>query len=166
MAEVFLLRPSLVTRPLMRMLGVHRARCIKVSVRLLRLGHYVEHAVNILHEALVAVSLQRVACALDGLIHVGVVKRQTSHLVRLAWIGSLLKVGVSSGLLALAEGEGYGHVAACLETLSPERVSNLHLCKLHGSDGIAVAILLLRTGWHQYGSHDSSDNEFLHYLLL
>ena len=164
MAEVFLLRPSLVARPLVGVLGVHRARCIKVAVRFLSLSHNVEHAVDILHETLVAVCLQRVACALDSLIHVGVVERQSAHLVRLARFGGLLKVGVSSCLLAFAESERYGHVAACLESLSPKRVSNLHLGKFHGSDRIAVATLLLCIGWHQHGSHDSSDNEFLHYL--
>ena len=69
----------------------------------------------------------------------------------------MLKVLVASRLLAFAEGEWYGDLAAGFEPLSPEAVgSHLHGGERHGSDRIAAeSLLCLRGQQHDYGGSES-----------
>ena len=66
--------PAFASRPGMRVLRIHRAGGVKISVRLLGRGHNVQHAVDITLEFLVRIGLQDVAGTLDGLVDVGVVE--------------------------------------------------------------------------------------------
>jgi len=114
MAQVFFLAPSLVARPVMRVLGVLCTCGVEIAVGFLRLTDDVEHRVDIVLHLLVGVGLQDIARALDGLVRVGVVERQRHefrHVVALARMSGALKVLVSALALAFAESQGNGHFA-------------------------------------------------------
>lgn len=131
------------------MVGVHRAGGVEVSVGLLRRGHDHEHAVDVALELLVGICLEEVARTLDSLVDVGVVERISRDLVVGTGVRRHLEVAVTARLLALREGKGYGHLAAGLETLPPERVGHLDRGEGYGRYGISrrgVVMLTLRVG--------------------
>ena len=142
MAQFLHLLPPLAPGPLVRVLGVHRAGSIEVTVRLLGRGHDFQHAVDIGFQLLVGIGLQQVARPLDGLVHVRIVERQASHLVALARMGGLDEVLIPSRLLALAERQRYRHLTAGLQPLSPETVGHPHGSERDGRERIAVGQVL------------------------
>ena len=126
MAEVLYKLPTLCTSPLVRMLRVHCTACVEVSVRLLSCLHDNENAVDVSLKLLVRISLEKVACTLDSLVNVSVVECKTAYLIRVAWVGCLYEVLVTTCLLTLAESERNCCLTACLEALAPECISNLY----------------------------------------
>ena len=136
-AQLLDLLPALGARPLVRMVGVHRAGGVEVSVGLLRRGHDHQHAVDVALELLVGICLEEVARTLDSLVDVGVVERISRDLVVGTGVRRHLEVAVAARLLALREGKGYGHLAAGLETLPPERVGHLDRGEWYGRYGIS-----------------------------
>ena len=149
-AEVLYLTPSCGACPVVGLLGVLRACRVEVSVGLLGRGYYAQYTVDIEFQLLIGVGLQDVAGSLDGLVGVGIVKREATpvHLEELSGILHALRgigeVGVSSLALALAEGQGNGHLAARLEALSPKTVI-LYFYRSEGyrGDGISSRLFSL-----------------------
>ena len=151
-AEVFLFLPTLLARPCVWMLGIDGAGGVEIAVRLLRSANDVEHAVNVSLELLVGIGLKDVAGTLDGLIHVGVVKRESHKLSHVPFrclqscmarmlerVSSHVEVLIAVFALTLRESKGHGHLAGSLETCAPERVlRHLHTCERHLRIGIAV----------------------------
>ena len=141
MAQVILLRPTLVACPVVRVLGVHGTCRVEVAVRFLSLGDDVQHTVYVGLQTLVGVGLEYVTGSLDGLVGVRVIEgvgHDFRHIVRIAGLCCPLEVLVSSLALALAEGQWYGHLAAGLEALSPE-TGGIYLDggEGNGCDGVA-----------------------------
>ena len=113
----------------MRMGGVHGAGGVEIAVGLLCGCHYIQHAVNICFQLLVRIGLQQVAGTLDGLIDIGVIKRELGGAIIAAVVaacglghlgGGVLEVGVSVSLLTLAECQRDGHLAALADAVTPE----------------------------------------------
>ena len=63
------------------MLRVHCTACVEISVRLLGCCNDNENAVDVSLELRIRISLEKVACTLDGLVNVSVVECETSNLV-------------------------------------------------------------------------------------
>ena len=131
MAQFLHFLPTFSTCPFVGVAGIHRAGGVEVTVRLLRGGHKLQHAVDIRLQLLVGVSLQQITCPFDGLIHVRVVKRQASHFVFLAGMGRFDEVLITPGLLAFAESQRDCHFSARLEPLPPKPVGHLHRSERH-----------------------------------
>ena len=95
-ASLLNLFPSLQSHPCVRMCRVHGACRVQVAVGFLGGRHDGQHAVNVLFGALVGECLEQVARSLDGLVNVGVVKGEAAYAERVARVGRLDEVGVSS----------------------------------------------------------------------
>ncbi len=128
------------------MFGVHRAACVEVAVGLLGCGHDHEHAVDIVFKLLVGIGLQQVACALDCLVDIGVVKCKAANLYCVAGVGCVDEVLIATRFLTLAECEGNSHLTACFKALAPEIVGHFHRSEWHGVDGVSVRLLFWRLG--------------------
>ena len=72
--------PALLATPLVGMFRVDGAGGIEVAVGLLGSRHHVEHGVDISFQFLVRVGLEHIACALDGLVYIGIVEREAHEL--------------------------------------------------------------------------------------
>ena len=146
MAAALLGTPAGWARPVMRMGGVHGAGGVEIAVWFLRGCHYIQHTVNICFQLLVRIGLQQVAGTLDGLIDIGVIKRELGGAVVAAVVaacglghlgGGVLKVGVSVSLLTLAECQRDGNLAALAYAVTPECIGcHLDLCKRYVTYGI------------------------------
>ena len=116
MAQHFYLAPAGSTRPTVRMFRIDGTSGIEISVWLLRSTHHIEHTVDIGLHLLVGIGLQDIAGSLDGLIDIGIIKREAHKLAHvpllgietgmsrmLQGIGSHLEILVAVLTLALAE---------------------------------------------------------------
>ena len=143
-AQVFLLHPTLVASPVVRVGRVLRTGGIEVAVGLLCRRDDVDDRVAVGLQLLVRIGLQDIGGTLDGLVGVGIVEG-IAHAVDLEHLrgvlqvlGGILEVLVAPLALALRESQGDGHVATGLKALSPERAGrHLHCRERHGRDGIA-----------------------------
>ena len=142
------------------MLRIDGAGGVEIAVRLLCSSNDVEHAVNVSLELLVGISLKDVAGTLNGLVYVGVVKRESHKLSHVPFrclqscmarmlerVGSHIEVLIAVFALTLRESKGYGHLAGSLEACAPERVlCHLNTCERHLCVGIAVGHHLWSVG--------------------
>lgn len=138
MAEVLHHLPTLRACPFVRMFRVHSARCVEIAVGFLSGSHNYEHTVYIVLQFLVGISLEKIACALDSLVDVGIVKSETTYVYRIARMGCVDEISVSSCLLAFTESEGYCHFATRLQALSPEIIGDFHRGEGHRINRIAM----------------------------
>ena len=144
--QVLFLHPACGACPIVGVLGVHRASGIEIAIGLLCRSHDGEHRVDVGLQFLVGVGLQEVACALNGLIHIGIVEGISFHLhlacvLALQLAGSNLKVLVASLALALRESQGDGHVATRLQALPPKRaLLDVYARERHRRDGVALGV--------------------------
>ena len=142
-AQLLVVHPALVARPLVRMLGVHRPGRVQVAVRLLGLRHDGDDAVDIRLQFLVRIGLEHVGGAFDGLIDVRVVEGVPLHLQPQVHRGVQLPRGhlevlVPALALALGERQRDGDLAGRLQALPPEGIrGHLHAREGDGVDGIA-----------------------------
>ena len=126
--------------------GVHGAGGIEIAVGLLCCGHYIQHAVYVGFQFLVRIGLQQVAGTLNGLIDIGVIKRELGGAVVAAVVsagslghlgGGMLKVGVAVSLLTLAECQRDGYLAALAYAVTPECIGcHLDLSERYVTYGI------------------------------
>ena len=144
MAEHLDAFPAFRTGPLVRVLRVHCAAGIKVTVGFLSRSHDYKHAVDVFVEFLVGIRLHQVACAFNRFVDVGIVKRKSAHFNSVARMGGFYEIIVSAGFLTFAECQGNRYVATCLQPLSPEIVGNFNRRKRNLSDRIAVVGLCFR----------------------
>ena len=174
MAEVLHLTPACGACPVVRFLGVLCACRVEVSIGLLCRCNDTQYTIDIEFQLLVGVGLQDVAGSLDGLVGVGVIKRESSavYLEELGRVlhalGSVGEVGISPLALALAESQRYGHLTACLEALAPEAfVLNLYRSEGHGGDGVTPSLFsFFRASREGYNRCQCSKNDFLHDVII
>ena len=143
----------------MWMLRIHRAGGIQIPVRLLRLGHDVQHAIDITLQLLVGISLQQIAGSLNGLIHIGVIERKSPYGKGVARMLRSYEVLIASGFLTLAESQRNGHVTASVQTLFPKASAYMSCGKGHRSNGVSGLILCLQAN-AQHGTHTSNKHGF------
>ena len=130
------------------LLGVDRARGVKITVRLLRVGDLVDQAVEVGVELRVRMNAERVGGSLDDLVQVTVVERVARRLSvpeRLAAQrgGGALEVADAAGLLALGEGERDRDGPVGFDAGRPECVAQMHGGEGHRLDGIVPRRFLL-----------------------
>ena len=134
--------PPVLTSPAMRMVGIDGAGSIEITIRLLSCSHDIQYRVDIVLQTLVRIGLQHIAGPFDGLIHIGIIKRETHELSHiplgcfqsrmsrmLQGIGSHLEVLVTMLTLAFAERQRDGHLTGSLDTLSPEGIRHDLYCR-------------------------------------
>ena len=128
-AQVFYQFPTLGTCPFVWLLGVHGTAGVQVTVRFLSGSNNYQHAVDVLHQLLVGISLQQIAGPLDGFVNISIIERVSAYHIIITWIGSFYKVFVTSSLFTFTECKRDGYFTACLETLSPESICYFYRCK-------------------------------------
>ena len=144
MRQVFLLHPTAITSPVVRVGRILCTSSIQVTVGLLGRRDDVYHRVTIGFQLLIGICLEDVGSTLERLVGVGIVER-IPHAIDLKNLrgvsqvgGSIFKVLVAALALTLREGERNGSVAAGFEPLTPERARrHLDGGEGHGSDGVA-----------------------------
>ena len=146
-AELLILHPAAVARPLVRMFRIHGPGRVQVTVRLLRRGDDHEDAVDIGLQLLVRIGLEHVGGAFDGLIDVRVVEGIALDLVAEVHGGMHLllrlhEVLVAAFALALGESQRDRHFPGGLEALSPEGIRR----DLHAGEGNRVDGITARSG--------------------
>ena len=138
------------------MLGVHGAGGVEVTVRFLCRSYDGQYAVYVGFQLFVGIGLEQVTGSFDGLVHVGVVKRATLHLVAVAGVSSFDKVIVTSRFLAFAESKWNGDFAIGLKPLCPKSVGYLDGSEGYGRVWVAVLDLLcLYVSWQEATYHGS-----------
>ena len=154
MTQHLLLRPSCLSRPAVRLVRVDGAGGIEIAVRLLCSSHDGYHTVDIAFQSLVGVSLEHIACTLNGLIHIGIIEAEAherGHVIRfglqsgmtrmLQCISSLGEVAVPILCLTFAKGKWNSHLSCCLYPVSPKGGWG----HFHGSEGyLTVRIAVTR----------------------
>ena len=155
--------PTLGPSPFVRMLGIHGARSVEIAVRLLRCSHNNQHAVDVGVEFRVGIGLHKVRCTLDCLVHIGVVERQTAYGDSVGRMCGLDEIIVTPRLLAFAESQGDGDVAARLEPLAPEIVGHFHRRERHLPYRIA-SVGLGRSETRQKEGRRQRRKEFFHVM--
>ena len=109
-AQVFLLYPSAVTSPVVRVGGVLSAGGVEVAIGLLGAADDINYGIDISPQLLVGIGLKDVAGTLDGFVGVGVVEgvAYAVHLEHLRGVFQVLpgivEVLVAAFALALREG--------------------------------------------------------------
>ena len=121
-AQLLHLFPAFAACPLVRMLGVHGAGGVQVAVGFLCSSHYHQYAVDVLFQFLVWIGLQQITGSFDGFVYVSIVKREASHFIVLAGMGSHFKVLVAAVFFAFAESQWDGYFTACFQALSPKGI--------------------------------------------
>ena len=130
----------------MRVPGIHLAGGIEIAVRLLGCRDQHQHAVDIGLQRRVGIGLQEVAGALDRLVDVGVVERESAHVVRGIGPRGAHEIVVAPGLLAFAESERDGHFAAGLQARAPEGVGDFDFGERDLADRVTGLRRLLPAG--------------------
>ncbi len=74
MAQLLNFLPTFCAGPIVGMQGIHRAACVKISVRFLGGSHNGEHTVDITLKFLVGIGLQEIACTFDCLIYIRIIE--------------------------------------------------------------------------------------------
>ena len=141
MAQLFHLFPPLHASPRVRMPRVHRACRVEIAVRLLRLGHDIEHTVDVSLKPFVGEALQHIARTLDGFVDIGIVEGELHELVHhiiVARMSGLHEVFVAMFRLALAERQRNRHLLHCFQSFAEERTGReFHACEGHLPVGVA-----------------------------
>ena len=152
MAQHFHLAPAGSARPTVRMFRIDSTSGIEISVRLLRSTHHIEHTVDIGLHLLVGIGLQDIAGSLDGLIDIGIIKREAHKLTHvpllgietgmsrmLQGIGCHLEILVAVLALALAESQRHSYLSGSLQTRTPKGIlSDFHTGKGYLNKGITI----------------------------
>ena len=132
--------PTPVGSPSVGMLRVDGTGGIEIAVGFLGCCHHIEHGVDVGLQLRIWVCLQYIRGPFDGLVDIGVIKRETHELCHIPLSGfqtlvSWVLQGVCRHLeilvavltLALRKSQGDGHLSGCLDTVAPEGVGgNFH----------------------------------------
>ena len=134
-AQILVLHPSLISRPLMWMLWVDSTSGIEIAIWLLCRTYHIEHAVDISLQLLVRISLEDVAGTFDGLINISIIEREAHELAHipllgiqarvirmLQGIGSHIEILVTVLALTLTESQWHGYLPGSLQTGTPESI--------------------------------------------
>ena len=164
MTQVLYRYPTLFSCPVVRVLRVHGAGCIKVTVRFLCSGNNDEYAVNVLLQFLVRIGLQRVTGSFYCFVYIGIVEREALYFVGIAGMCCLYKVFVTSRLFTFAECQRDGYFTACLKALSPKVVRHFNGSK--GDRVYRIPMIYLRAACYADAGQECRSQNVFHLSII